>query len=370
MPFKAYYLTPEGDLQRGLNEADVRAAFESRASLLWVDVSETTPEDGEFLERVFHFHPLAVEDCVTPQLVPPKVEQYGDHLFIVVHGINYTTESDIVETTELALFLGPHYVVSNHNFYLHSVEAVQRLVEEGGAPLRRSADFLAYELMDTLVRNVLPTIEKMGDVADEIEEKALQSPQPAHLQAILHLKRSTQRIHRVIAPQEELVSRLSRGEFPLVGPEAQAFYRDIHDHLVWIEDMNLALGNRADNVFSVYFLAAANRQNETMKAIAIMTAVFLPLTLITGVYGMNFAYMPELEWRWGYFAVLGVLTTVAGATLWWVWARQWIRLGRKEAARRISPFAVETERLLGQVVRPSSRRMPPQERPGPAQGPH
>ncbi len=370
MPFKAYYLTPEGQLQPGLAEGEVRAALESRAGLLWVDVSETTPKDGEFLERVFHFHPLAVEDCVTPELVPPKVEQYGDHLFIVAHGINYAAESDVVETTELALFLGPHYVVSNHNFYLHSVDAVQRLVEESGAPLRRGADFLAYDLIDTLVRNVLPTIEKMEDVADEVEEQALESPQPAHLEAILHLKRSTQRVHRVIAPQRELVSRLSRGEFPLVQPEALAFYRDIHDRLVWIAEMNLALASRTDTALSIYLLAASNRQNETMKTIAIVAAVFLPMTVITGIYGMNFEHMPELKWRWGYFAVLGVLATIGGATLWWFWARQWIGWGRKEAARRIRPFAVETERLLGQVIRTPSRRMIPEEPRGPAQESH
>lgn len=348
MPFKAYYLTPEGDLRRDISEAEIGAAFESKQGLLWVDIFETTQEDGKFLERTFDFHHLATEDCVSTEIHPPKIDDFGDYLFIIVHGVNHAVESEIVETAELAIFLGSHFVVSNHNFPLYSVEGVRRLVEEDGRPMKRGADFLAYALIDTLIDNVLPTIDKMSDFAEEIEEEVIHNPQQMILEAILKLKRSTLRIHRVMTPQREVLNRLSRGEFPLIKSEAQIFYRDIYDHLVWIQDLNQTIRDRADNALTTYLSSVANRQNETMRVLSIVATIFLPLTLLAGIYGMNFEYMPELEWKWGYFAVLGIMGTVIAVVLWRFWAQRWMTWGRRQV-RRINPFTVGHERLVGYI---------------------
>ena len=250
MPFKVHYLSPEGYLQQDLSEGEVRAAFESKEGLLWVDISETTEEDGEFLKRTFNFHHLAIEDCVSPQVHPPKVDDFDDHLFIIVHGINHMTEWEIVETAELAIFLAHHFVVSNHNFPLYSVEAVRRQVENDGRPMRRGAEFLAHALIDALVDNVMPTIDRMIESADDIEEEVIHNPQQIALEATMKLKRSTLRIHRVVAPQREVLNRLSRGEFPLIKGEAQIFYRDVYDHLVRIEDLNLTIRDMADSALA------------------------------------------------------------------------------------------------------------------------
>jgi len=173
MSFKAYYLNPQGTLQRDPSEDEMQTAFESRQGLLWVDVEETTEEDGVLLERLFKFHHLAIEDCVSTQIHPPKIDDFGDYLFLVAHGINHVAESEIVETAELAIFLGTNFVVSNHNSHLYSVESIQRLVEDDGRPMRRGADFLAHALIDALVDNVLPTIDRMSDIAEEIEEEVV-----------------------------------------------------------------------------------------------------------------------------------------------------------------------------------------------------
>lgn len=348
MPIKTYYLRPDGTIQRDLSEEQTKAAFESCEGLLWVDIVETTEEDGNFLQRTFKFHHLAIEDCVSPLIHPPKIDDFGDYLFIVVHGINHVTESDIVETAELAIFLGPHFVVSNHNLQLYSVESVRRLVEDDGRPMKRGADFLAYALIDTLVDNVLPTIDKMGDIAEEIEEETIRSPQQATLEAILKLKRSTLRIHRVMAPQREVLNRLSRREFQIIRDEAQIFYRDIYDHIVRIEDLNQGLRDRADNALATHLSSVANRQNETMRVLSIVATIFLPLTLLAGIYGMNFEYMPELKWQWGYFTVLGFMGIVIGIVMWRFWAGQWFSWGRKQVVR-VKPFVVEPEKLIGYI---------------------
>ena len=354
MPFKAYYLSPEGDFRRDISEAEVRTAFESRKGLLWVDVTETTQEDGKFLERTLNFHHLAIEDCVSTKIHSPKIDDFGDYLFIVVHGINHVTESEVVETAELAIFLGPHFVVSNHTFYLYSVEGVRKLVEDDGRPMKRGADFMAHALIDALIDNVLPTIDKMSDFAEEIEGEVIRSPQQATLEAIMKLKRSTQWIHRIMAPQREILNRLSRGEFPLIKSGAQIFYRDIYDHLVRIEDLNQTNRDSADNALSTYLSSVANRQNETMRVLSVVATIFLPLTLLAGIYGMNFEYMPELKVAWGYFAVLGFMGAVIAGAIWWFWARRWIMWGRHRVSR-LRPFVVEREKLIGHIERLARR---------------
>ncbi len=346
MPFKTYYLTPADTLKQGLSKDETRAAFESRQGLLWVDITDTTEEDGIFLEQTFKFHHLAVEDCVSKQIRPPKIDDFGDYLFIVAHGINHAVESDIVDTAELDIFIGPHFVVSNHNFPLYSVESVRRLVADDGRPMKRGADFLAHALIDTLVDNVLPTIDKMDETADEIEEETVRSPQQSTIEDILKLKRSTLKIHRIMAPQREVLNRLSRSEFPLIKGEASIFYRDIYDHLVRIEDLNQTLRDRADNALSTYLSSVANRQNEVMKVLSTVATIFLPLALVAGIYGMNFENMPELKWHWGYFAVVGFMGAVIIAAIWWFWARSWITWGRRRMAR-VRPFAVDKGKLKG-----------------------
>jgi len=155
-----------------------------------------------------------------------------------VHGINHVVESDIVETAELALFLGKHFVISNHNFPLYSVNEVQQIVEGDSRLIKRGADFLAHAIIDALVDNVMPTIDSISDVAEEIEEEVIRQPHKNVLNSILKLKRSSLRVHRIMAPQREVFSRLSHSEFPVVKEESQVFYRDVYGHVVRVSDLN------------------------------------------------------------------------------------------------------------------------------------
>jgi len=348
MPFKAYYLGPDGDLHRDLSEEDISVAFQRKEGLLWVDISENTEQDGEFLSRVFGFHPLVIEDCLSKNIHPPKVDDFGSYIFFIVHGVNYTVESDIVETTELAIFLGPNFVVSSHDFPFYSVQSVSRLVESDGRPMKRGPDFLAYTIVDTLVNNVMPTVDAMNDVTENIEEEVIRYPQQSTLEAILKLKRSILRLHRVMSPQRELLNRLSRREFPVISDEATVFYRDIYDHIVTIEDLIQSLRDRADNTIATHLSSVANRQNETMRVLSIVATIFLPLTLLAGVYGMNFGYMPDLGWHWGYFTVVGFIGTVILTALWFLWIRSWLAR-RRWRVTRISSFKVEPHKLAGYV---------------------
>lgn len=220
--------------------------------------------------------------------------------------------------------------------------------------MRKGADFLAHSIIDALIDNMLPTIDRMSDVADEIEEEVIRHPQQPTLEAILKLKRSTLRIHRVISPQREVLNRLSRGDFEIISGKAQIFYRDVYDHIVRIEDLNQTLRDRSDNALSTHLSSIANKQNEVMKLLSIVAAIFLPLTLLAGIYGMNFENMPELGWEWGYFAVLGFMGTVIAVLVWWFWARGWIARERRRVSR-FRLFEVDPEKLIGHIGHATKR---------------
>ena len=346
MSMRVYYLPPDGELQRDLTEDDIRRILQSREGLLWIDYTAPTVADGEFLENVFGFHHLAVEDCLSTRLHAPKIDDFSDHLFIVVHGIDHAAAQDIVRTTEMTLFLAPHFVVSTHSTPLYSIDSVRARTEDDARPLRRGADFLAHALIDSLIDNILPTIDRMAEVTEEVQEEAIDRPDQSTLDAILRLNRSALRIHRAIAPQREVVNRLARGEFPIISADAVIFYRDVYDHLVRIEDLNLTIRDEANGALTTYLSAVAIRQNETMKVLSAVASIFLPLTLVAGIYGMNFENMPELGWGWGYFGVLAFIGAAMLASLFWFWRAGWLTFGKRRAVpeRR---FSVEPAQLLG-----------------------
>ena len=346
MSVKAYYLTPDGNLQRDLSREQIIEAYESKKGLLWVDISETTAEDGRFLEQDLQLHHLAVEDCVSCDIHPPKIDNFDDYLFIVVHGINHLIESDTVETAELGLFLGKNFVISNHNYPSYSINFIQQKIEENDRLMRRGSDFLTHAIIDSIIDNVMPTVDRMTDFAEEIEEEVIHRPQQNVLDAIMKLKRSTLKVHRVMAPQRDVLNRLSRGEFSIIRKEAQIFYRDVFDHVVRIEDLNQTLLDRADNALATYLSSVANKQNETMRVLSIVATIFLPLTLLAGIYGMNFEYMPELTWRWGYFMVLGIIGFVILVLVWRFWASGWFAWGKRKITWA-KPFVVEGKKIQG-----------------------
>ncbi|MFC2014381.1 magnesium/cobalt transporter CorA [Chloroflexota bacterium] len=350
MAFTAYYLAPNGELHINLTEEQVKSSYDSGEGLLWVDIVETANEDGQFLETYFKFHQLTIEDCISINIHPPKVDDFGDHIFMILHGVNYAVESEVVGTAELAVFLGRNFVVSSHSFPMLSVDSVKQMVERDGLLMRRSADFLVYSIMDALVDNVMPTVDKMTEVGEDIEEEVIRQPHQRTLEAILKLKRSAVHLHRVMAPQREVLNRMSRGDFALIREEARIYYRDIYDHIVRIEDLNQTVRDMADNALATYMSSIANKQNEVMKILSIVAAIFLPLGLITGIFGMNFTNMPELNLSWGYYAVIGFILFTILTVLGLFWRQGWINWGRK----RISipkTFLADRSKLVGNLGR-------------------
>ncbi len=319
----AFYLAPDGKVPQRISKDDMSGLAATGKGLLWVDVEDATGEDAQFLIDVFHFHPLAVADCVSKDIHPPKIDQFEDYLFIIVHGINYHIESDVVETTELALFLGKNYVVTSHDVPMRSVASTEERLHVSGRPLRREVDMLAHDIIDALVDNIMPTLDELDEKCADIESEVIERPRKETLSSIMQLKRSVLALSRIISPQRELVNSLARGDYPLLGKRSHIYYRNIYDHLARIEMLTQGLRDLADGVLATYLSSVSNRMNEVMKVLSIVAAIFMPLTLIAGIYGMNFVNMPELQWQYGYFVVLGVIVLVGAALAVFFKKRKW-----------------------------------------------
>ena len=358
VPYRSYFLTPEGSVEKGLSEDAIRDALESGEGNIWLDFYTPDAEDGEFLLRAFGLHPLAVDACLDMAAQVPKVDDYDDYIFIVSRGIDYTVDTRILSTTEMGIFLGRNFVISVHAGLLYNIESVAALVERDGLPLRRGSTFLTYILLDALVLNIVPGINGLEEWVDDIEDSVIERPDPNALEAILELKRSSFQLRRAIAPQRDMLSRLSRAEFAHVTGDALPYYRDIYDTILRIDGQNETLRDRADTTLSVYLSLVANQQNDLMRVLAVVATVFMPLGLIAGIYGMNFEYIPELGLRWGYFAVLGVMATAIAAVLWVFWARRWISIGSRRLVR-FRPTTIAPERLLSYVSKLDPRRIEP-----------
>jgi magnesium transporter len=320
----AFYLTPSGELLEQLSPEQIKNFMASGEGLLWIDMEDVSDEDAQILSNIFGFHPLAIEDCISKDIHPPKIDDFEDYLFIIIHGINYRIDPDVVETTELAIFLGKNYIVTSHDVPMRSVTSMLERVRKDGRTMRRGADFLAHDILDALVDNIMPVIQEMDERNDQLEAEALHEPDRETLVSIMALKRSILALTRVMLPQREIMNGLSRGQYALISERAQIYYRNIYDHLVRIEMLTLGLRDMAESVLNTYLSSVSNRMNEVMKVLTLIATIFIPLTFIAGIYGMNFANMPELHWRYGYFGILSVMAVIGISLVVYFRRRRWL----------------------------------------------
>ncbi len=301
----------------------LQAAIRCSECALWVDVEGGPTEEFATLGSALGFHPLAIEDALG-HVEQPKLDDYGSYLYIVAHGLECSTDASDIRVLELDLFLGPNYLVTYHHEPLHCIKVLwDRTLHDGRYP-QRGADGLAHAALDLLVDDLMPVLDRLDATIEELEDEILTNPTQKTLMRILDVKRATLHLRRTIVPQREVAYRLGRDISPLVRPKTQPYFRDVYDHLVRITDINESLRDLVSGALDIYLSVTSNRLNEVMKFLTLVATVFMPLTLLSGIYGMNFHYMPELEWRYGYFAVLGVMALVAVSMVHWFRRRGWL----------------------------------------------
>lgn len=276
---------------------------------------------GEYLE----LHPLLLEDLVNTQQ-RPKIEDYGDYLFIVLKMLEYDEAHRTVRTEQVSLVLGAHYVVSFQEGISGDVfDPVRNHLRNGLGRLRKAgADYLAYSLMDAIVDNYFTILEKMDDEIEDIEEELVSDPSPETLQAIHRLKREMIMLRRSVWPLREAIHVLERSESPLIQQSTNLYLRDVYDHTIEVIDTIETMRDILSGMVDIYLSGIGNRMNEIMKVLTIFGAIFIPLTFLAGVYGMNFHFMPELGWRWGYGGFWIIALLIAGWLLLYFRRKKWL----------------------------------------------
>lgn len=299
---------PDGQIESGGPE--LIEAPPPEGALVWIDVQGQTRDNQALIEGM-GFHPLAVEDTFTLEH-QPKVEEYDDCLFIIVRGINFSEKSDRLETLKLAAFLSARRLVTFHRAPMRSVNAVRtRLLETGRSP-RGGLDHLLYLIYDEMIGHYFPVVDEIGSQIETLEEEIFEEPREEHLEAILRLRRRLSTVRRVMLPHRQIFNHLSTGDVDFVSPQNALYFRDVYDEVFRLADAVDQQREQISSVRDTYLSVISQRTNEVMKVLTILSAVLLPLSLIAGIYGMNFAHMPELHSRWGYPAVLAFMALLAG----------------------------------------------------------
>ncbi len=312
-------------LQADLSDDVIRAALASGEGLLWVDILADGREAGErILRDIFHFHPLTIDDCYNEHIDPPKVDDYGDYLFVIVHSVEYEAGRNDLRTHELNLYIGRNYVVSLHQAPSRAVDEIRRRAELASPMVVRGSSFLAHALIDVAVDDFHPVVETVAAQVEALEEAVLQDPVREKLEEILRMKRIAQRLRRTLSPQRDVMNRLSRGEFSMIITEPSwMYFRDVYDHTVRVQETVEGVRDLGESALSIYLSAVNNKINEVMRTLAVVTVIFLPLTLIAGIYGTNFANVPEYDWRLGYGGMLVLMAVIALSLLAWFRYRKW-----------------------------------------------
>ena len=361
MPFTSYYLDFKNELQRELDIDDITSCIKSSTGVLWIDIDNPDETVQSLLLEVFNFHPLVVDISLDAQNTAARVEDFGSYVFVNARSIDYTLERQVLQMASLSMFIGRNYVVTTHGTAMPSVEAIRSLVEIDGRPLMKGAAFFVHAHFDALIQAILPTLERMSERADEIEEQILASPDESALATLLALKRSSLALNRALIPQRDVLSRLGRREFELIGDGADLYFRDLFEDLVRVQSTNDGIRERADTALATYLSAISNRQNEIMKVLSIVATIFMPLGLIAGIFGMNFQSMPGTEFQWGYHIVWVLALVGFVITLWMLWLKRWLVGGhtflRQRRLGRFVPTAVDPVRLTTYVGRAAARNL-------------
>ena len=317
-------------VDEGFSAADLPALLADEYNVVWVDLRGETPEEVEgarnILLNVFKFNTLSVEDCIETRN-QPKIEAFPDYLYLIVHGIKPEETSAVnFVTKDLDVFLGHNYVVTFHRQRFRSIKDVKQQIRKSPFACQRGAAYLLHQILDHLVDYYMPLVEDFDQTITLLEERILEMKRTdaSVLEHLMDLRRAVARLRRISTRQLEVLYRISHGEFPQIPENILPFYRDVYDHLQRTTDLAENYRELVGSLFDIHFSVVANRTNEVMKTLAIVSAIILPLSLIAGIYGMNFEYMPELRTRSGYFVTLLAMAILAVALLIYFWRRGWI----------------------------------------------
>jgi magnesium transporter len=322
-----YFLN--GVTKTDLTQDEIKEVLQRNQGVLWVDLVQTPYTEAEqVLLELFGFHPLAVSDALDEMHVP-RVDDWGDYLYLVLHDIKFDpAQEEVFQTNELDIFLGKHYLVTYQNIAIPVVEKVHQNIERDPRFLQRGADHLFYKLADDLVGETLPVVDQMDDAIDTIEDQLFNGSNQQLLEEIFTLKRSLLHLRRILMPQREVFNKLARGDDHVIDKQERVFFRDIYDHMVRLYDISESLRDLISGALETYLSVINNRMNDVMKTLTIITTLFMPISFLTGFFGMNFFAADPPFTGWTSQPVLVVLLCIfvlmPVSMFVWMRSRKWM----------------------------------------------
>ncbi len=312
--------------ERQVQQVEKCFRFRETPTVTWINVEGL--HQVEILEKLgesYGFHPLVLEDILNTDQ-RPKMEDYGDYLYIVLKMLNYNANQTQIATEQVSILLGSNFVISFQEGGEGDVfNPIRDRIRSGKGRIRKmGADYLAYALLDAVVDNYFIIMEKLGEDIELLEETLIARPTPATLQTIYRLKRDMLFLRKAVWPLRELLSKLERGDSPLFKDSTRIYLRDVYDHAVQVIDTNETFREMVSGMLDIYLSSVSNRLNAVMKILTIIATIFMPLTFIAGVYGMNFKHMPELEWKWGYLFIWLIMIAIGVSMLVYFKKKKWL----------------------------------------------
>lgn len=288
------------------------AEFVKTPGITWINVNGIHDvKQIEALGKVFNLHPMTLEDLVnTTQR--PKVEEFPNYLFIVLKMMSFSDMTNMLVMEHVSLILGKSSVISFLEDEGDLFDTVRNRIRAATGRIRLlKADYLAYSLMDAVVDHYFLTVERIGDRIEDIDEQILIEPRQEDIKEIHQLKRDILHLRKAVWPFREEVGAIAKSDSALLHPETRVFWRDLYDHTIQIIDMAETCRDILGGMHDTYLSSISNRMNEVMKMLTIISTIFIPLTFVVGVYGMNFEYMPELQWHYGYGLIWGLMLAIS-----------------------------------------------------------
>jgi magnesium transporter len=300
--------------------------LEEAPAVTWINVDGI--HEVEIVEELgarLGLHPLVLEDILNPDQ-RPKMEDLGEYLYVVLKMLDWDELRGEMTTEQVSLLVGANYVISLQERPGGDVlDPIRQRIREAKGNIREEGpDYLAYAILDGVVDRYFGVLEGLGEKVEDLEEELVANPTPETLQGLHDMKREMIFIRKSVWPLREVAAALERGGSPLIEESTRPYLRDVYDHIIQVMDAVETLRDMLSGMLDIYLSSISNRMNEVMKVLTIFAAVFIPLTFIVGVYGMNFVYMPELTWRWGYPVVWLVMLGAGFAMLWFFKRRRWL----------------------------------------------
>ena len=316
----------EDNFQERLLES-VEEAFPLRdlPTITWINIDGLHDIDViEKTGRHFNIHPLVLEDILnTGQR--PKAEEFENLLFVVLKMLDYDKAAEKVRSEQFSLVLGPNFLITFQEVPGDVFNLVRERIRKPQTRIRKSGcDYLAYTLIDAIVDHYFIILDALGDKIEDLEAELMDDPTSSTMEIIHGLKQEMIYVRKHIWPIREIINGLVKNESPLVQEQTHVYFRDVYDHTIQVIDTIESYRDVLAGMMDIYLSSVSNKMNEIMKVLTIIATIFIPITFVAGIYGMNFKYMPELEWRWGYFMVWALIVVVAGIMIGYFKKKQWL----------------------------------------------